>query len=466
MLRNQIANWLNQCDVSSLFDLRSDTFSQGENCLAIEPDEERPPEHLSYGLPANGNAGFSGRAASCERIFWFPNGVPDGAATLVASSRIGNQPDSKPAIFDAIRTLACRFDSENRFLVTHETMATHRFISRAAELFDLPIVKFRPFPAELDCDWFAATKDRAIGCVCYYDRKQDEWDGSFQVDRFMISLAREVRLLEVRKNGNIHLAISDCLSQKEQDATVYLLSHQKLNSPSLAEQLTEQGALPWFLYREDLDTNVLNSDEVAGNASAIQLKTFSQTNDLDDYLVHWTRRRKGPWPDQSENRYLDDLILGTFSGKHDRLRVLARILATKKLLGNNQLTRDQKPVVCFSAVTVDQLGELRQFRSHLGRWDFETVGLAIRRSAIERCGGREVIYGEEADWGRLPEIDRPFFQKPKSGTIDWTAEQEWRVVGDVELARLGADDAFVFVDNDIDAGQIASLCNWPVVLIE
>ena len=466
-LRDEVVGWLEQCDARSLFELRSDAVGQGGNLLTIEQDSERCSEYLSYGLPREK---FSQGRASSDRVFWFPNGVPDGAATLVASSRIGSQPDCKPEVFDAIRTLAYRFDTENRFLVTHDTMATHRFISRAAELFDLPIVELRPFPAELDADWFLKAREELTGFVCYYDRKQDEWEGSFQVDRFVVSLAREVRLLEVRKHGNVHKAISDRLEQSEGETSVFLLADGRLNSSNVTEPLTELGAVPWFLYREDLgkpvDTAADAAVETMKTDSIIRLETFAESITLDDFLIHWTRRRKGPWPDQSENRYLDDLILGTFSAKHDRLRVLARILATKRLIATNQLTRDRKPVVCFSEVTVDRIGALRQFRAHLGRWDFETVGIAIRRSVVERCGGRKVVYGEESDWIDLPEIDRPYFQKQKSGAIDWTAEQEWRVVGDFGLSRLGTDDAFVFVDSEIDAGQIASLCNWPVVVIE
>lgn len=474
-LRRRIANWIELCDADAVFRIREDAFVDGDNCLANERQVDCGPGYLSYGLP---HAPFSPVLGAGERMFWFPNNLPEGSSALVASSRIGNKPDQKPEIFDAIRTLVCRIEPGSQFLITHETMATHQVVSRATELFGIPIVEFRPFPNELDADWFEHVCNEADRFVCYYDRKQDEWEGDFQLDQFMISLANEVRLLEVRKGGNVLKASRRCLgkiSQAPIGKTLYLLTHRRLNSAEVNKTLTEQGALPWYLYRSDDEKPAASGKHapdgrshaaIQRTCSFVTLEQFRQNHQLEDYVVHWTRRRKGPWPNQSENRYLDDLLFGTDAANHDRLHALLRILATNKLLATSQLTRDSRPVVCFSAVTVDQLGSLRQFRRHLGRWDFETAGIAVKRSVFEAAGGRKAIYGDEADWSSLPASDRPFFQKRQSGTIDWSVEQEWRVVGDFDLARIGTDDAFVFVDNDDDARQVAELCNWAVVTID
>ena len=55
-------------------------------------------------------------------------------------------------------------------------------------------------------------------------------------------------------------------------------------------------------------------------------------------------------------------------------------------------------------------------------------------------GAREVIYGDEAVWKDLSKSDRPFYQKIGSNetSIDWSVEQEWRVLGDIDLSLIPA----------------------------
>jgi len=108
----------------------------------------------------------------------------------------------------------------------------------------------------------------------------------------------------------------------------------------------------------------------------------------------------------------------------------------------------------------------RVFRKHRRRFDFEPWGLAVRGDALESAGVRKVIYGDDTDWSNLPPEQRPFFQKATSGgSTDNLAEQEWRVVSDVDLKLMPSDSVCVFADNAEAAEMIARHCVWRVVVV-
>jgi hypothetical protein len=188
------------------------------------------------------------------------------------------------------------------------------------------------------------------------------------------------------------------------------------------------------------------------------------------YLTHCTRRRPGPWPGESEAQYLDDLILDRTGADHSALAALWRIVHSGRLIASSEFVRGETPVVSFTAVPLGQIHTLRAFRSHLARWDFEPYGICIRRDWLQRRGACPVQYGDESLWEVLPDAARPFFQKCVSHTasgkqIDWTAEREWRQVGDVELSEIPADAALLFVPSETAARQLAAASPWPIVVL-
>jgi len=155
---------------------------------------------------------------------------------------------------------------------------------------------------------------------------------------------------------------------------------------------------------------------------------------------------------------------------HSALAALWRIARSGRLLASSEFVRGETPVVSWTAVPLSELGTLRTYRSHLGRWDFEPYGICIRREWLEGRGARPVQYGDDPLWDALPADDRPFFQKRESHTasgkrIDWTVEQEWRHVGDMELGELPADAALLFVPSEAEARQLAAASPWPIVVL-
>ena len=140
----------------------------------------------------------------------------------------------------------------------------------------------------------------------------------------------------------------------------------------------------------------------------------------------------------------------------------------RRLLASDESIRGTTPVVSLTQVPLDELHQLRVFRPHRGHWDFEPYGICVRREWIKRCGGRPVRYASRTIWDSLTEMERLFYQLDVSVTkagneIDWTVEQEWRVIGDLTLAPLSPQDAFVFVPTVDEAASILEFSPWPVV---
>jgi hypothetical protein len=283
------------------------------------------------------------------------------------------------------------------------------------------------------------------------------------IDGTLIAIAAEVNLLSVRKNGNIQDSVENRLRYCPATTTKLLVKSHPQKSGN--DPLISAGAIPWWLYTDPAQT-LSNSihDALSINVPRLKLSEFP----ADRYLLHWTRRRVGPWPDQPEHEFLDDLIFRTDRRQHHATAVLSRILATHRILATNELTRDEQPVVCFSNQPLTEIANRKIFRQHLGRWDFQPFGIAIDRQQLIKLGAKPVIYGDETTWASLEPADRPYFQTATSanGKIEWTTEVEWRLAGDLDLNSLDIGAVVVFAENESAAASIAPLSRWPIVVLD
>ena len=197
-------------------------------------------------------------------------------------------------------------------------------------------------------------------------------------------------------------------------------------------------------------------------------------------LLHCVRRHDGPWADQSQAEFLDELLWELPERDRSPLATLVRIVQERRLRASSAAIRGGQPVVCFSARPLEQLATLRRYQRHRRRWDFEPYGLAIRREWLEAQGARPVRYGDDTLWESLADAERPWFQRQTTRarrsaphpptrltlpTTDWTVEDEWRAVGDVDLSTLSADAAVLFVAEDRDADRLRLITRWPIVVL-
>jgi hypothetical protein len=370
---------------------------------------------------------------------------------FVGSSRLPQKLDEIPELFDGLLKLAVQLDPERDVLLTGQGTACDLMVRRIGELFRIPVVEVCLAPSDvgklsgLVQEFSEVGVDRIL--VFDFDKRG--------LDFALATLAVQMTVLSMRSKGKLQTAV---LQRLEDGKSTRVLVEPTLTKQPLTEELLSSGAAGWYLFGDaDLpETGTLQRD--VSRVSNVE---------SEKYLLHWTRRRVGPWPEQSESDFMDDLIFRCSRKDHREVAALRRILATERILASSTLTRDPRPVVCFSDVTFEELKERRVFRQHLHRWDFEPYGFAIDRDWLSEQGCRSVTYGDDQVWETTDESDRPFFQlNDPNGKIDWSVEKEWRVVGDVDLRKVPVDAAVVFVPTIEDAEEVGDLCRWPIVVLE
>jgi hypothetical protein len=305
-------------------------------------------------------------------------------------------------------------------------------------------------------------------------------------DRISCALSDRLMVLHVRSKGNVASLLHDRLKcdvfppASVYLATLYGSSVDSNKSEHSINHWLEQGAVGWLVHRPNERSNrqltgCRHSSLVATEftqslclpLSSLVESIESNTAPTWSYLAHCTRGNVGQFPDESLEHYLDRAWnLGQLVNSHP-LSTLERILSDRRILGNSHLTRSTQPCVSFSAVPLPELLSRRQFRAHLGRWDWEPYGLLFRRHVLERLGARPVTYGEEHDYQQLPPHQKPYFQlrgkKDRRTQQDWSCECEWRLLGNLSLSDLPPPAMMLFVATQPQAQQLARRWSWPVI---
>ena len=423
------------------------------------------------------------------RLLWWPRGVPEGRQVAWVSSRLGRAIDERPDWFAVLRSAAAKFDPARDVLLTAPSTTVDRFLERAAILFGLRRLRVHLDEHRTLVDWLTRLRRQLWrSCLAHEDKSshsgRPEMDAissevfvspkmSVQVrslselplsDRVLIAAADQVHALQVRLNGNLHQLLRARLSDSAwPTASVWLALGEALVPAEVAAELQSLGAVGWWLFVEHV-SNVVESQRETGTLETCPTMPWPE----GDYLVHWTRRRDGPWPDQREADFIDDLLLSRETTSHSAFAALSRIVQQRRLIASAAGIRGEAAVVSFSAHPLHELRKQRMFRAHRGRWDCEGYGLCIRSEWLQSRGAKPVLYGDDAQWMTLPNSDRPFFQlkttRARGGakTIDWSQEAEWRVPQDVDLSEASPDDLLLFVPTQAEAQQLAAISPWPV----
>lgn len=276
-------------------------------------------------------------------------------------------------------------------------------------------------------------------------------------DRGLLQAATTILALHVRPHGNIHRGLREVLTQGRHVELVAGLS-----SASVSDDLLARGAQLW---QQDLVTPA--SVELPAGCDVFEVVPFPSDHEWVS-LTHTTRARPGPWPGQTDEDHLDDLLERRPDGDHSAVAVLERIVREQRLIASGAAIRAAHPVVCFTEVPLGQLPQLHRFRPHRTRWDFEPYGVCIDRDWLLAQGTQPVIYGDDDTWATLDAVDQYRFQRAFSQSLttvyDWTCEREWRHAGDLDLSALPEQLGLVFVPDAASARRIAAVSRWPVTL--
>ena len=345
-----------------------------------------------------------------------------------------------------LRGVLRRIGEEGVALVTAEGTAGSEFIRRGASRLGIPV-----------CDVSIPLKDHSGDDVPVSDRA-------------VIEAADVVYVLQLRANGNIHRLLRERIEHGR--GGIILVDLPGLQTDALREELclphaelwkpSEDQCRPLERLAESRASGELDLRPIQN--SIYTIVPFPSVEEWD-FLVHTTRSCPGPWPDQSFDEYTDNLLESSQEADHSTLGTLHRIVTQKKLIASNRTIRGGHRVVSLTACPLWHLPSLHRFRRHRVRWDFEPYGLCLRRDWLRNRGVQPVQYGDESTCQSLSDADRPFFQRATGDSgIDWSVEQDWRAIGDLDLSEISSEDVIVIVPDFESAKSVARIAPWPVTL--
>ncbi len=332
-------------------------------------------------------------------------------------------------------------------------------------------------------------------------------------DRFAVCCSNTLTVLSMRSGGSIDRLISERVRDSRfKPATIRLYidsstcdvqstlrpsrSRRRANmvrganrEDSQTTQWLDRGLVGWMtaaasrmVFDEPIGT--CNSSQTTSGITTDWLYACGSAWSMmrpGDWLFHCVRGRTMGHCDTQAAHSVIDAVLRQHAREVSAYEVLLEIVRSKRLRGRKTLFRASSPCVSFSAVPLEELLRRRAYQSHLQRWDWEPYGLAVRRSALVALGTRPVIYGDEDDYSRLDESDRPFFQPAQrrqsnkhqanqrqsiKRQTNWTEEQEWRLVGDLPLARLPREAIVLFVANELEGKRLLAHSPWRVTWLQ
>jgi hypothetical protein len=324
--------------------------------------------------------------------------------------------------------------------------------------------------------------DRHLQIHCIRKTKSD--DAALEElpfsDRAVVSLACQLFVIELKERGKVAQLLERRLADTRYPTGSILLALPKRELPTRQRDRNigwlDRGLVGWFCEHPESGLVGHHSAHRTGcedgwngngitSAPIAPIFSWSHWNpECGNYLVHCTRARKGPWPDQSIDQFHDEVFQNPWTGEPTPMDTLVRILKTKRLLATSALKPHRIASVSFSECGLRELLGGRTFESHLARWDWEPYGLMIHRSWLMDRGCGQVTYRTRDEMKGLDDSILALSQVYDSSGKgrDWRVEREWRAFEDVRLHDLPFSLGCVFVPTIAEARSIQSLSRWPI----
>ena len=170
-----------------------------------------------------------------------------------------------------------------------------------------------------------------------------------------------------------------------------------------------------------------------------------------NWLVHWSRASKGPWPGEKAWEFYRDLIAHPDIYVRSAYETLIRILTEQKIRGSSWHLPAGRFAVSFTSLEPENAVQLMRWRKRFVQYTFEPYGIGIKRNVLAEMGGFEVRY--EKPPHDVSAGKNIFYQSPGERG-DWTKEKEWRVPGDCKLDEIDRNDMLIIVPDKSFAEKV------------
>ena len=385
-------------------------------------------------------------------LFWCPHGWPEGQLTSLCSSRLGHRLHHDAKIANAIRNYFVTAE-ENQWVLTAEQTTLASPLSRGCQLFQIPRLHFQPFPKKISKGWLLHSIQSGDPHVI-----KIWFDGNTASgDELLFSICDQLRILFIRSNGTIE-GLTRNSTPDTGGPQLWKLVHGAAGGSAKSMKKANDRLIAWHLLspQDRLPSKMRDCKP--------EIKVLGDWQ--IDFLSHWTRLNRKPWPDRNALTQFDRLFLEGPSAMSP-LTTLLRILTTQKILASGSLIPQKQRMVCFTEVPLTEFPQRRIYRPHLSRWDFEPWGISIRKSMLRRFQAKPVHYESNepkihAKSPRKQSAEETAFQQSEV----WASEREWRVIGDLDLRHISTKDAVVFVPDLTAARALAPYSRWPFTIVD
>lgn len=186
---------------------------------------------------------------------------------------------------------------------------------------------------------------------------------------------------------------------------------------------------------------------------------------LENNLIHWTRGTSAPWPDETSYQYYEDIIDARTRYPRSALDTLKRILSRRNIFASSRHLRKGLRAVSFTGTAPLKAIGLMRWRARYQEMSLEPYGVAVEKQAALDVGVRKVLYGDAAMSRNLESADRDYFQNiGKEGY--WLPEEEYRYIGDFDLALLPEEKVTAVVWKKTDIPEIAEEFKGRIIALE
>jgi len=182
-----------------------------------------------------------------------------------------------------------------------------------------------------------------------------------------------------------------------------------------------------------------------------------------DCLVHWTRTHHGPWPGELKSDFYNRMINSGSEYPNNAFNSLKNMIQTKKIYASSKRIRKSIRCIGFSDLDPESMLKWMRWLPKRVGWNFEPYGIAIKKEAAEKAGIRQVIYGDDKLYEKLPENDRPYFQSRGAKNVDWSEENEWRKIGDLAINDVPKNDLALIVWSKTEASELSNTTDIEIV---
>ncbi len=182
------------------------------------------------------------------------------------------------------------------------------------------------------------------------------------------------------------------------------------------------------------------------------------------YVTHWVHTTFEPHPGENKRKFYKKILNARGFYPYSAFENLKSILKDGKIYGSHNFRGGLKGV-SFTGLSPRRSAEFMRWRPSKGRFYWEPYGIAIKAETALEYGIKPVIYGDETDYARLSERQKPYFQ-PVGKRRQWIEEREYRFIGDFDLNRLPEGSFVAVVPTKKEAVEVESLYDVRTIVVE